>query len=71
VIVPDSVAPVSGEVIDTVGGVLPDVGWVLTVPAHPETIATKTAIKNHPAARLLTRVESANHLCPSIIGNTP
>jgi hypothetical protein len=70
--VPDSVAPEAGEVIDTVGGVLPDVGWVLTVPAHPETIAAKTALRNHAIVRVLSRVEFANHACISTtISNNP
>jgi hypothetical protein len=55
VIVPETVAPEDGEVIETVGGVVFD-GWLLeelTNPLHPELMTAKTTSRNHPA-RLIT-----------------
>jgi hypothetical protein len=55
VIVPETVAPEDGEVIETVSGVVFD-GWLLeelTNPLHPELMTAKTTSRNHPA-RLIT-----------------
>ena len=70
VIVPETVAPETGELIATVGGAVAD-GWLLELelitPLHPELIRAKTTTNKHPA-RLITWVDPANHLRKSIIG---
>ena len=64
VIVPETVAPELGELIDTVGGVVP-AGWVLelelTNPLHPECIRAKNTTSKHPS-RVITWVDPAGHL---------
>jgi hypothetical protein len=71
VIVPETVAPEAGEVIETVGGVVS--GWVLdwllelTVPEHPEWIRAKPAISNQPA-RVIPFVARLNNLARIMIG---
>jgi hypothetical protein len=70
VMVPETLAPATGELIETVGGVVSDAGWLLelTSPEHPEFIRAKTTTSNHPA-RVITRADPANHLRISIINN--